>query len=109
MADIVQFRAFRSISHRASLAAVGPIFGVLIAGMGCADAYELPVPKAASSADNACASAAAYALTHADAETLPYIRLCGENPNRTVCEETIRLMKEFAGGRTYGLTCVGSP
>jgi hypothetical protein len=106
--SIVQFRAFRSISHRSSLAAVGPIFGVLIAGMVCAHAYELP-PKSASSADNACASATAYALTHAEAEILPYIKACGENPSRTVCEATIRLMKEFAGGRTYGLTCRGSP
>ena len=82
---------------------------MLIAGMVCAHAYELPVLKAASSADNACASATAYALTHAEAEILPYIKSCGENPNKTVCEETIHLMKEVARGRTYGLTCTGSP
>jgi hypothetical protein len=79
-------------------------------------ASPVAVLDSASSADffqskthNACASATAYALTHAGAEILPYIKACGENPNWTVCEETIRLMKEFAGGRTYGLTCRGSP
>lgn len=82
---------------------------MLIAGMVCAHSYELPVPKLASSADNACASAVAYALTDAEAEIRPYIKSCGENPNKTACEETIRLMKEVAGGRTYGLTCIGSP
>lgn len=81
---------------------------MLIAGMVCAHAYDLPVLEPASSADNACASATAYALTNAEAEIFPYIKFCGENPNRTVCEGTIRLMKEFASGRTYGLICVGS-
>jgi hypothetical protein len=104
----VLFRACSIHRSQRFLSACRAIFAMLIAGVVCAHAYELH-PKPASSADNACASAAAYALKHADAEILPYIRLCGENPNRTVCEETIRLMKEFAGGRTYGLTCVGSP
>jgi hypothetical protein len=85
------------------------IFAMLIAGMVCAQAYEFHVLKPASSADNACASAAAYAIANAEAEILPYIKSCRENPNKTVCEETIRLMKDFAMGRTYGLTCIGSP
>ena len=69
---------------------------MLIAGMVGARSYELRVPKPASSADNACASAIAYALMDAEAGIVPYIRSCGENPNKTVCEETIRLMKEVA-------------
>jgi hypothetical protein len=85
------------------------IFAALVGGMVCAHAYEFQVPKPPSSADNACASAVAYALTHAEAEMLPYIKSCGENPNKTACEQTIRLMKEFAGGKTYGLTCRGGP
>lgn len=85
------------------------IFATLIGGMACAHAYEFDVPNLASSADNSCASVAAYALTHAEAEIVPYIKSCGENPNKTVCEETIRLMKDVARGRTYGLTCTGSP
>ena len=90
------------------LSACQIIFAILIAGMNWAHAYDLPILKPASSADNACASATAYALTNAEAEIFPYIKFCGENPNRTVCEETIRLMKEFASGRTYGLICVES-
>lgn len=82
---------------------------MLIAGMVCAHAGEFRAPKPASSADNACASAVAYAISNAEAEILPYIKSCGENPNKTVCEETIRLMKDVARGRTYGLTCIGSP
>ena len=81
---------------------------MLIASMACAHAYELH-PKPASLADNACASATAYALAQAETEILPYIKACSENSNRIVCEETIRLMTEFAGGRTYGLTCRGRP
>jgi hypothetical protein len=85
------------------------IFAMLIVGMICAQANEIPVLKPASSADNACASALAYAITNAEAEMLAYIKSCGENPNRTVCEATIRLMKDVGTGRTYGLTCIGSP
>ena len=70
---------------------------------------EIPIPKAASVADNACASVAAYSLTHAEAEMLPYIKPCGENPNKIVCEETIRIMQWFDPRNTYGLTCIGSP
>ena len=86
----------------------GIIFAALVGGVACAHAYEFQVPERPSSADNACASAAAYAVTHAEAEMLPYIKSCGENPNKPVCEQTIRMMKEIAGGRTYGLTCRGS-
>ena len=64
----------------------------------------------ASVADNACASVAAQPLTHAEAEMLPYIKPCGENPNKIVCEETIRIMKAAdPRGSTSGLTCIGSP
>jgi hypothetical protein len=64
----------------------------------------------ASVADNACASVAAHSLTHAEAEMLPYIKPCGENPNKTVCEETIGIMKAAdPRGSTSGLTCTGSP
>jgi hypothetical protein len=57
-----------------------------------------------------CASVAAYSLTHAEAEMLPYIKPCGENPNEIVCEETIRIMKAAdPRGSTCGLTCIGSP
>ena len=51
---------------------------------------EIPIPKPVSVADNACASVAAYSLTLAEAEMLPYIKPCGESPNNIVCEETIR-------------------
>ena len=85
------------------------VFATLIVGVTCAHAYEFGVLKAVSSADKACASALAYAITNAEAEIVPYIKSCGENPNRTVCEGTIRLMKDVAKGRTYGLTCIASP
>jgi hypothetical protein len=87
---------------------------MLTAGMASARPYEarieIPIPKPASVADNACASVAAYSLTHAEAEMLPYIKPCGGNPNKIVCEETIRIMKAAdPRGSTYGLTCIGSP
>jgi hypothetical protein len=85
----------------------------LIAGIFNAAAYEaLPgAPSAASDADNACASIAAYAQTHAEAEILPYIKSCGGNPVKAVCEQTIGMMKtaDPAKERTYGLICVGRP
>jgi hypothetical protein len=100
----------RSIHRSPSfLRACGIIFGALIGGMVCAHAYEFQVPTPPSSADNACASAVAYALMNEEAEMLPDVKSCGENPNKTACEQTIRLMKELAGGRTYGLTCRGGP
>jgi hypothetical protein len=84
---------------------------MLTAGMVSARPYEalidIPIPRPASVADNACASVAAYSLTHAEAEMLSYITPCGENP--IVCEETIRIMKAAdPRGSTYGLTCIGS-
>ena len=89
------------------------LIATLIAGIFGAHAHEarLGAPSAASDADNACASIAAYAQTHAEAEILPYIKSCGGNPVRAVCEQTIGMMKtaDPAKGRTYGLTCVGSP
>jgi hypothetical protein len=92
------------------------LIATLIAGIFGAHAYEartlnLGAPSAASDADNACASIAAYAQTHAEAEILPYIKSCGGNPVKAVCEQTISMMKtaDPAKGRTYGLTCVGSP
>jgi hypothetical protein len=90
------------------------LFAVMTAGMVSARPYEarieIPVPKPASVADNACASVAAYSLTNAEAEMLQFIKPCGENPNKIVCEETIRIMKAADPRRsTYGLTCRGSP
>jgi hypothetical protein len=88
------------------------LIATLITGIFGAHAYEVRLsPTAASDADNACASIAAYAQTHAEAEILPYIKSCGGNPAKDVCEQTIRMMKtaDPAKGRTYGLTCVGSP
>jgi hypothetical protein len=85
------------------------ILAMLIAGVVCAQADELRASEPASAPDNACASLAAYALMHAEAEIPLYIKHCGENPNKTVCEETIRIMKEIARGGSYGLTCIGSP
>jgi hypothetical protein len=84
---------------------------MLTAGMVSARPYEalidIPIPRPASVADNACASVAAYSLTHAEAEMLSYITPCGENP--IVCEEAIRIMKAAdPRGSTYGLTCIGS-
>jgi hypothetical protein len=89
------------------------LFAMLTAGMVSARPYEalieLPISRPASVADNACASEAAYSLTHAEAEMLPYIKPCGENP-KIVCEEAIRIMKAAdPRGSTYGLTCIGSP
>jgi hypothetical protein len=68
---------------------------MLTAGMVSARPYEalidIPIPRPASVADNACASVAAYSLTHAEAEMLSYITPCAENP--IVCEEAIRIMR----------------
>jgi hypothetical protein len=89
------------------------LVATLIAGIFGANAYGagLGAPSAASDADNACASIAAYAQTQAEAEILPYIKACGRNPVKAVCEQTIGMMKtaDPAKERTYGLTCVGSP
>jgi ATP-dependent protease ClpP protease subunit len=92
------------------------LIAMLVAGFFGAQACEartlnLGAPIAASAADNACASIAAYAQTHAEAEILPYIKSCGGNPVKAVCEQTINMMKtaDPAKERTYGLTCVGSP
>jgi len=82
---------------------------MLIAGVARAQADEIRIPEPATVADNACASLAAYALMHAEAEIPLYIRRCGENPNVIACEETVRIMNEIAGEGSYGLTCVGSP
>jgi hypothetical protein len=32
-------------------------------------------------------------ITVPSSASIPYIKPCGENPNKTVCEETIRIMK----------------
>jgi hypothetical protein len=87
------------------------IVATLIAGIFGAHAYEGRIPKAASDADSACAYIAAYAQTHDEAKILPYIKSCGENANKRVCEITISMMKDAgpANGETYGLTCVGKP
>jgi len=91
------------------------LVATLIAGVAAAQAYQAGMPdlrpQAASNADNACASIAAYALTHAKAKIMPCIKSCEENPNKAVCEETIELMKvaDPAKERTYRLTCAGHP
>ncbi|KRR03262.1 hypothetical protein CP49_15085 [Bradyrhizobium valentinum] len=100
--------------HKPHFLASQILFVMLTAGMVSARPYEarieIPIPKPASAADNACTSAAAYSLTHAEAEMLPYIKSWGGNPNKIVCEETIRIMQRFdPRASTYGLTCTGSP
>jgi hypothetical protein len=100
--------------HKPHFLACQILFVMLIAGMVSARPYEarieIPIPKPASAADNACASLAAYSLTHAEAEMLPYIKPCGENPKKIVCDETIRIIQRFdPRASTYGLTCTGSP
>jgi hypothetical protein len=100
-------RLIHKTAHR--LWAYEIILVMLIAGMVRAQADELSASEPASAADNACASVAAYALMHAETEISLYIKQCGENPNKTMCEETIRIMKEIARGGSYGLTCIGSP
>lgn len=49
-------------------------------------------------------------ITVPSSASIPYIKPCGENPNKTVCEEAIRIMKAAdPRGSTSGLTCTGSP
>ena len=75
-----------------------------------AESDTLISPKLASKADLACASITGYALTQSEDKILPLLKLCGENPDKKVCEITVSLMKDFRGGRgsSYGLTCVGT-
>jgi hypothetical protein len=83
------------------------LIAMLVAGVARAEAVEIRVPEPATVADNACASLAASALMHAEAQVPLYIERCGENPNKIACEETVRIMKEVANGGSYGLTCLG--
>ena len=92
--------------------AAGPLLTAIalcLAGTLVAHADEPLVPQLASKADMACASITGYALAQSEDKILPLLKLCGENPNRNVCDITVSLMKDLRGGRggTYGLTCAG--
>jgi len=93
---------FRRFAGPLVIATVSCLVGPLDAHAG-----ELIVPKLASKADMACASITGYALTQSEDKISPLLKLCGENPNRNVCDITVSLMKDLRSGSTYGLTCVG--
>ena len=97
-----------SIMPKSELRAYQIMVVTLLTGILGAHADEVRIPEIASESDNACASIAAYAQTHAGTQILPYIKSCGANPNKVVCEATIDLMKAVDPARIYGLTCIGS-
>jgi len=98
------------MSRTIVIAAILVVAGSFGARANDVRAPDFNAPVKASDADNACASIAAYSQTHAEAAILPFIKSCGGNPHKAVCEQTIIMMKaaDSPNERTYGLVCTGS-